>query len=68
MKIDDLSTEHPRSTWYIEKRWAAIVEVLKAAKDVLISVPPSAPTSLPFPFTKAHQNLSDCINRLEDIV
>jgi hypothetical protein len=68
MKIKDLNTEHPKSTWYIEKRWAAIVEVLKAAKDVLDSVPTSQVTSLPFPFTKAHQNLSDCINQLEDIV
>lgn len=67
MKIKDLNTEHPKSTWYIEKRWAAIVEVLKAAKDVLDSVPASQVTSLPFPFTKAHDNLSKCINRLEDI-
>lgn len=65
MQIDDLKTEHPRSTWYIEKNWAAMVEVLKAAKDVLRSLPDSK--ELPFPFTKAHQNLSECIKRLEDI-
>lgn len=68
MKIKDLNTEHPRSTWYIEKRWAAIVEVLRAAKEVLDSVPSSQVTSLPFPFTSAHKELSDCIKRLEDIV
>lgn len=68
MIIKELSTEHPRSTWYIEKRWAAIVEVLKASKEVLESVPVSQINSLPFPFTLAHKNLSDCINRLEEIV
>jgi len=39
MIIKELSTEHPRSSWYIEKRWQAIVEVLKASKQALQSVP-----------------------------
>jgi|LakMenEpi03Aug12_release.lakeMendotaPanAssembly.Ray.scaffolds.fasta_scaffold738396_2 hypothetical protein len=66
MIIKELSTEHPRSTWYIEKHWAAIVEVLKASKQALESVPTDN-TSLPFPFTQAHQELKQAITRLEEI-
>jgi hypothetical protein len=66
MIIKELSTEHPRSSWYIEKRWQAIVEVLKASKQALQSVPTDN-TSLPFPFTQAHQELKLAITRLEEI-
>lgn len=67
MLIKELSTEHPKSTWYIEKRWQAIVEVLKASKEALESVPTDN-TSLPFPFTQAHQQLKKAITQLEEIV
>jgi hypothetical protein len=67
MIIKELSTEHPRSTWYIEKHWAAIVEVLKASKQALESVPTDH-NSMPFPFTQAHHELKKAITHLEEIV
>jgi hypothetical protein len=67
MLIKDLTTEHPRSSWYIEKHWAAIVQVLKASKDVLESVPTDS-IPLPFPFTQSHQELKKAITHLEEIV
>lgn len=67
MQIMELRSEHPKSSWYIEKRWAAIVAVLKASKVALESIPATDSTVLPFPFTQAHQQLKDAINQLEVI-